>query len=85
MYRKVPFAICCQPTLLSQNYSVKNSCFDANQQSYLLNISSMAMSKKDMGRKSAKKKAQLEELEKLAASGSGDAKKKLAKAKKKMK
>ncbi len=45
----------------------------------------MAMSKKDMGRKAAKKKAELAELEQLAASGSGDAKKKLAKAKKKMK
>jgi len=45
----------------------------------------MAMSKKDMGRKSTKKKEQMAELEKMAASGSGDAKKKLAKAKKKMK
>jgi len=45
----------------------------------------MAMSKKDLQRKGSKKKAQLEELEKLAASGSGEAKKKLAKAKKKMK
>ncbi|MCL7416107.1 MAG: hypothetical protein M8349_08650 [ANME-2 cluster archaeon] len=45
----------------------------------------MAMSKKDMGKKSAKKKAELEDLEKQAAAGSGDAKKKLAKAKKKMK
>lgn len=43
----------------------------------------MAMSKKDKDRKSAKKKAKLEELENLAASGIGDAKKKLAKAKKK--
>jgi hypothetical protein len=59
----------------------------------------MAMSKKDMVRRSSKKKAVLEGLEKQAASGSGDAeglekqaasgsgdaKKKLAKAKKKMK
>ncbi|MCK4937073.1 MAG: hypothetical protein KAR85_00530 [Methanosarcinales archaeon] len=45
----------------------------------------MAMSKKDMGRRSSKKKAELEDLEKMAAAGSGDAKKKLAKAKKKMK
>jgi len=42
----------------------------------------MAMSKKDKGRKNSKKKVKLEELEKLAASGTGDAKKKLAKAKK---
>ncbi|MBE0523951.1 MAG: hypothetical protein IBX40_06435 [Methanosarcinales archaeon] len=45
----------------------------------------MAMSKKDMGRKASKKKDELAELEKMAATGSGDAKKKLAKAKKKMK
>jgi hypothetical protein len=43
----------------------------------------MAMSKKDLARKSAKKKAKLEDLEKQAASGSGSAKKKLAKARKK--
>ena len=45
----------------------------------------MAMSKKDIQRKSGKKKAKLEELEKMAASGSKDAKKKLAKANKKKK
>ncbi len=45
----------------------------------------MAMSKKDMQKKASKKKGKLEELEKLAAAGSGDAKKKLAKAKKKQK
>lgn len=45
----------------------------------------MAMSKKDMCRKASKKKAKLEELEKQAASGRGDAKKKHAKAKKKSK
>jgi hypothetical protein len=45
----------------------------------------MAMSKKDMGRKASKKKAQLEELEKEATSGTGDAKRRLAKAKKKRK
>jgi hypothetical protein len=45
----------------------------------------MAMSKKDMVRRSSKKKVMLGELEKQAAAGSGEAKKKLAKAKKKMK
>jgi len=45
----------------------------------------MAMSKKDMGRKASMKKAKLEELEKEAASGTGDAKRRLAKAKKKRK
>ena len=49
------------------------------------NILPMAMSKKDMTRRSSKKRAMLENLEKQAASGSGEAKKKLAKAKKKMK
>ena len=43
------------------------------------------MTKRDMNRKASKKKAQLEKLEKEAASGSGEAKKKLAKAKKKLK
>ncbi len=46
---------------------------------------SMAMSKKDMVRKASKKKEKLEELEIQAASGRGDAKKKLAKALKKRK
>lgn len=45
----------------------------------------MAMSKKDMQKKASKKKGKMAELEKMAASGSGDAKKKLAKAKKKQK
>ncbi len=43
----------------------------------------MGMSKKDMKRNAKKKRGQMEELEKNASSGSGDAKKKLAKAKKK--
>ena len=45
----------------------------------------MAMSKKDLGKRSGKKDAKFAEIEKLAASGSGDAKKQLAKAKKKRK
>lgn len=45
----------------------------------------MAMSKKIMERKEKERKGKLEELEKLAATGSGDAKKKLAKEKRKMK
>ena len=53
--------------------------------SAIQNVLSMAMSKKDMVRRSSKKRAVLDELEKQAVSGSGDAKKKLAKAKKKMK
>ncbi|WP_440951721.1 hypothetical protein [Methanococcoides sp. FTZ1] len=43
----------------------------------------MAMSKKDLARKSGKKKDKLNELEEKAASGDGSAKKKLAKMKKK--
>ena len=43
----------------------------------------MAMSKKDMDRKKIAKKEKMGELEKLAATGSKDAKKKLAKQKKK--
>lgn len=49
-----------------------------------LNIN-MAMSKKIMERKEKDRKEKIAELEKLAASGSGEAKKKLAKEKRKMK
>ncbi len=45
----------------------------------------MAMSKKIMERRERDRKEKIAELEKLAASGSGDAKKKLAKEKRKMK
>jgi hypothetical protein len=43
----------------------------------------MAMSKKDMDKKKIAKKGKMEELEKKASAGSQDAKKKLAKEKKK--
>ncbi|WP_255336029.1 hypothetical protein [Methanosarcina sp. KYL-1] len=43
----------------------------------------MAMSKKDMDKRKGAKKEKMEQLEKMAASGSKDAKKKLAKEKKK--
>ena len=45
----------------------------------------MAMSKKIMERKEKDRKDKITELEKKAASGSGDAKKKLAKEKRKLK
>ena len=45
----------------------------------------MAMYKKIMERKERERKEKIAELEKLAATGSGDAKKKLAKEKRKMK
>ncbi len=43
----------------------------------------MAMSKKDMDKKKIAKKEKMGELEKMASAGSKDAKKKLAKEKKK--
>ena len=45
----------------------------------------MAMSKKILERKQRERKEKIAELEKLAATGNGDAKKKLAKELKKMK
>lgn len=45
----------------------------------------MAMSKKIMERKERERKEKIAELEKQAAAGSGDAKKKLAKEKRKLK
>ncbi len=45
----------------------------------------MAMSKKIMERRERERKEKIAGLEKLAASGSGDAKKKLAKEKRKIK
>ncbi|MFH1322903.1 MAG: hypothetical protein ABIH80_03590 [Methanobacteriota archaeon] len=45
----------------------------------------MAMSKKIMEKKQKDRKEKLAELEKIAASGSGEAKKKLAKEKRKLK
>ncbi len=45
----------------------------------------MAMSKKIMERKEKERKEKIAELEKLAASGSGEAKKKLAREKRKLK
>jgi len=45
----------------------------------------MAMSKKIMEKKERERKEKIGELEKLAASGSGEAKKKLAKEKRKLK
>ena len=48
-----------------------------------MKVYTMAMSKKDMDRKKIAKKEKMGELEKLASAGSKDAKKKLAKEKKK--
>jgi len=50
-----------------------------------LNLYLMAMSKKIMERKERDRKEKIAELEKMAASGSGEAKKKLAKEKRKLK
>lgn len=51
----------------------------------ILKPSTMAMSKKIMERKEKDRKEKVAELEKMAAAGSGDAKKKLAKEKRKLK
>jgi hypothetical protein len=48
-----------------------------------MKVYTMAMSKKDMDKKKIAKKEKMGELEKLASAGSKDAKKKLAKEKKK--
>lgn len=50
-----------------------------------LKIDIMSMSKKIMERKASERKEKVGELEKMAAAGSGDAKKKLAKEKRKLK
>lgn len=50
-----------------------------------LKSDNMAMSKKIMERKEKDRKEKVAELEKMAAAGSGDAKKKLAKEKRKLK
>ncbi len=50
---------------------------------HFMKVYTMAMSKKDMDRRKVAKKGKMEELEKLASAGSKDAKKKLAKEKKK--
>jgi len=50
-----------------------------------LKTDTMSMSKKIMERKAADRKGKVAELEKMAAAGSGDAKKKLAKEKRKLK
>ncbi|MDO8726452.1 MAG: hypothetical protein Q7J35_10330 [Candidatus Methanoperedens sp.] len=49
------------------------------------NIPDMAMSKKIMEKKQKDRKEKIVELEKMASSGSGEAKKKLAKEKRKLK
>lgn len=51
--------------------------------SHFMKVYTMAMSKKDMDRRKIAKKEKMGELEKLASAGSKDAKKKLAKQKKK--
>jgi len=50
-----------------------------------LKSDTMSMSKKIMERKERDRKEKVSELEKMAAAGSGDAKKKLAKEKRKLK
>jgi hypothetical protein len=60
-----------------------NACTDIATSLKSMKVLTMAMSKKDMDKKKIAKKEKVEELEKLASAGSKDAKKKLAKEKKK--
>ncbi|WP_156158806.1 hypothetical protein [Methanosarcina siciliae] len=48
-----------------------------------MKVCNMAMSKKDLEKKKSAKREKMQELEKLASAGSKDAKKKLAKERKK--
>lgn len=62
---------------------ISNACKDIVTSLKSMKVLTMAMSKKDMDKKKIAKREKVEELEKLASAGSKDAKKKLAKEKKK--
>ncbi len=62
---------------------IGNVCTDTATSLNSMKVCIMAMSKKDMDKKKIAKREKMEELEKLASAGSKDAKKKLAKEKKK--
>lgn len=64
-------------------FDISNACKDIAASLKSMKVRTMAMSKKDMDKKKAAKKEKMEELEKMASAGSKDAKKKLAKEKKK--
>lgn len=64
-------------------FHIINACIDIVTSLKFMKVLIMAMSKKDLDKKKIAKREKLEELEKLASAGSKDAKKKLAKEKKK--
>jgi hypothetical protein len=64
-------------------FQISNACTDIATSPKSMKVHTMAMSKKDMDKKKSAKKEKMEELEKMASAGSKDAKKKLAKEKKK--
>lgn len=64
-------------------FYISNACTYIATSLKSMKVLTMAMSKKDMDKKKIAKKEKMGELEKLASAGSKDAKKKLAKEKKK--
>ena len=67
----------------SEASCISNACTDIATSPKPMKVRIMAMSKKDLDKKKSAKKEKLEELEKQASAGSKDAKKKLAKEKRK--
>ncbi|WP_292391136.1 hypothetical protein [Methanosarcina sp. UBA5] len=62
---------------------ISSACIDIATSPKPMKVRIMAMSKKDMDKKKIAKREKMEELEKKASAGSKDAKKKLAKEKRK--
>ncbi len=75
--KKVDYAISIEASYIS------SACTDIAILPKPMKVHIMAMSKKDLEKKKSAKRQKLEELEKQASAGSKDAKKKLAKEKKK--
>jgi len=75
--KKVDYA-----TFIEASY-INSACTDIATSLKLMKVNIMAMSKKDLEKKKSAKRQKLEELEKQASAGSKDAKKKLAKEKRK--
>lgn len=75
--KKVDYAIYIEASYIS------SACTDIAILPKPMKVHIMAMSKKDLEKKKSAKRQKLEELEKQASAGSKDAKKKLAKEKKK--
>gem|GEM_PF-370414 len=75
--KKVDYA-----TSIEASY-INSACTDIATSPKPTKVHIMAMSKKDLDKKKSAKREKLEELEKQASAGSKDAKKKLAKEKRK--